>query len=132
MEDTWLRMKGRIGSLKIFALFGIIAAFFGIGWSATEFSTAQSNPSEPQAVSLAQIVNGEVGRPHYVTVEGYAAHEIGYKETYYGIKTAECYYIFDEDEGYAVLIKADRMNLKKRVNGPIALTGLIELIETYE
>jgi len=124
MEDTWLRWKGRISDLKVVALLGILGAFVGLVWSTIELTTAQSNPFEPRTVTLAQIVNGEVGRPYYVAVEGYAIYGSGYKMTNYGIKTSEYYYLFDEDEGYAVLIKADHMNLHKRVDGPISLTGM--------
>ncbi|MCX7680755.1 MAG: hypothetical protein N2508_02100 [Anaerolineae bacterium] len=124
MENTWLRWKGRIGSLKRVAVLGIMGAFVGLAWSTNELSTARLNPSAPQAVTLAQIVDGEVGRPRYVAVEGYAMYEFGYKETIYGIKIAEYYYLFDVDEGYAVLIKADHMNLNRRVDGPISLTGI--------
>jgi hypothetical protein len=129
-ENTWLRWKARIGSLKVVAIFGILGAFFGLTWATKELNTAQANSSTPQAVTLAQIVNGEVGRPRYVAVEGYAVYDVGYTERNNGVKTAEYYYLVDETGGYAVLIKADHLDLDKRVNGPLALTGITEFPST--
>lgn len=124
MENSWLRWKGRIGSLKVVALLGIILGLSGLVWSAMELDTARSNPSEPQPVTLAQLVNGEVDRSSYVAVEGYAIYQSGYTETTNGVRTAEYYYLFDLDGGYAVLVRAGRMNLDERVDGPISLTGM--------
>ena len=124
MENSWLRWKGRIGSLKVVALLGIILGLSGLVWSALELNTARSNPSEPQPVTLAQLVNGEVDRSSYVAVEGYAVYQSGYEETDHGIRTAVYYYLLDINEGYAVLIKADGMNLDGRADGPISLTGM--------
>jgi len=124
MEDSWLRWKGRIGSLKLVALFGIIGAFIGLVWSTTELPTARANPSEPRVVTIAQLVNDEVDRSVYVTVKGYAMYQTGYEETTNGRKTAEFYFLFDMDDGYAVLVEADHMDLDEREDGVVSIAGM--------
>ena len=124
MGETSLRWRGRIGSLKGAALLVVIMGGLGLALSASNLATARSNPSDPEVVTMRQLAEGLVGKDRYVAVAGFAEYEPVYVETEDGRTTALFYFLYDDEEGYVLTVKADSLNLDGRVDSMVTLTGM--------
>ncbi len=99
MNETALRWRARIASLKWFAGFVLLFLIIFLIAEAAALFTALKNPGEPQTITIQQLVNGTVGVDRYVTVPGYAVHDAGYEQTKDGAKIATYYLLLDDDTG---------------------------------
>ncbi len=103
MNEGALRWKARIGSMKTAG--GIILFFLAIGlfFAVDNLLTAMKNSPEPRTVTVAQIVNGEVGLSEYVRVKGLASRESAYRSTEDG-KTTDTYYFLVDKKAQNVVV----------------------------
>ncbi len=128
MDETTLRWRGRIGSLKGGAVVVLIAAavvlYLGIG----NLTTARANPTEPQPKALSELVGGTVGTDSYVSISGYAVYEMGYEkvEEDSGRTTESDYLLIDYELGYVVVVKADTARVDDRTEGWVTVSGMTE------
>jgi hypothetical protein len=124
VAEPSLRWKGRIGSLKPLAVLVIIAAALGLVASVESLTTARANPTGPQPVSIREIAERLVDSRQYVVVAGFAEYEWAYSYEENGRTTVVYYYLYDEDEGYILVVEADATNLESRVDADVALSGI--------
>ncbi len=124
MNESVLRWKGRIGSLKlgcgIILVLAAIVACAGIA----NLSTALKNPGAPQTITLAQLINGDIGSGRYVSVTGLAAYDIGYEKTEDGKTTATYYFVIDPNTGDMALIKHTSALLIAKQSDIVTITGM--------
>ena len=106
MSETTLRWKGRLGSLKALALVVLILAIVVLIGVASDLSMATSNPTEPQAIKIGQVVKGDVGAYRYVQVSGLAFYSEVYRETENGNTVSQFYFVIDQASGDMILVKA--------------------------
>ncbi len=106
MNETILRWKGRLGSLKALAFVVLLFAGIFLALSIANLGVANKNTAGPQTLSISQFVNGRVETDKYVTVSGTAFYPAAYRETSDGRTTAEYFYLIDENTGHMVLVKA--------------------------
>jgi hypothetical protein len=106
MNETGLRWKGRIGSLKIVGFFVGIVACIILAAGASTLNLALKNPDpEPQKVTISQLVNGEIDSGRYVSISGIAEYDVGYTETENGKTTRNFYFLVDPKSGNMILIE---------------------------
>lgn len=106
MNESALRWKGRLGSLKpVAALVLLFAVIFLIG-AIINLNLASSNPAEPQEVKIGQLASNEIGVDRYVTFSGLALYPAAYEETEDGKTTGEFFFVVDTDTGNMILVKA--------------------------
>ncbi len=106
MNETGLRWKGRIGSLKIVGFLGVIVACIVLVAGASTLNLALKNPdAEPQKVTISQLVSGEIDSGRYVSVSGAAEYDVGYTETEDGRTTRNFYFLVDYKSGNMILIE---------------------------
>jgi len=124
MNESSLRWRARIGSLRWIGLIVVILAGIGLIYALSELFTAIQNPSEPQTVNVEQIVKGDVGSRQYVTLEGYAMYDTGYEETEDGVPVATYYLLVDDLTGHILVVKASEVNIDDREMDWITLAGM--------
>lgn len=125
MNTTWYKIQGMIGSLKALALFVLIIFCILAIFAVQSTYTALINSSDPESVSIGQIVKGEVGTRKYVQVSGYADYEFGYTQTEDGKTTATYYVILDENSGHLLVVRAKEATVYGRQDGNTTLSGLL-------
>lgn len=124
MNETTLRWKARIGSLKPFAVLALILAGILFFASTSSFMTALKNPGEPKKVTIKALVDGIVGTSQYVTVAGFAFDdEAAYFEEENG-RTVTSYYLLLDAEGYLVVVEAPTAVLVGLAPREVAITGM--------
>jgi hypothetical protein len=137
MNESSLRWRARIGSLRWIGLIVIILAGIGLIYAIGELLTAIKNPAEPRTVSVEQIVTGAVGSSQYVTLEGFAMYDTGYEETEDGVPVATYFLLVDDFTGHLLVVKASDVSIEDREmdwatfvgmtqNTPSDLKGLIQ------
>jgi hypothetical protein len=114
MNESSLRWRARIGSLKWIGLIVIILAGIGLIYAIGELLTAIKNPAEPHTVSVEQIVTGAVGSSQYVTLEGFAMYDTGYEETEDGVPVATYFLLVDDFTGHLLVVKASDVYIEDR------------------
>jgi hypothetical protein len=114
MNESSLRWRARIGSLKWIGLIVIILAGIGLIYAISELLTAIKNPAEPRTVSVEQIVMGTVGSSQYVTLEGFAMYDTGYEETEDGVPVATYFLLVDDFTGHLLVVKASDVHIEDR------------------
>ena len=75
MNETLLRWKGRIGSLKSLAFLVLIFLVIFIFPVGHNLIIAFKNPSGAQTVSISQLVSDQVGTDLYISISGTAAYK---------------------------------------------------------
>lgn len=122
-ERVW-RWKGRIGSLKWEGgLLFVLAALLTVA-GIINLSTVLNNPTVPQEVTLAQLVNGDIATSRYVSVSGLAAYDLGYEKTAGGKTTETYYFLIDPSSGDMVLVQhAAVLAVPKEANAA-TITGM--------
>lgn len=123
MNETTLRWRARIGSLKLLAGGVLLGVAIMLIVEVGQLSTALKNPGKPQTIAVEQLVDGSVGVGRYVTVSGYALYDAGYEETKDGRKVASYYLLLEDDTGHLIAVKAPAV-LPARQPGSVTLTGM--------
>lgn len=106
MNETTLRWRSRIGSLKGLAGLVFILAISMFIIEISVLSTALNNPDEPEAVNVQQLVDGAIDSDRYVTVSGYAVYDAGYEKTEDSRTVATYYLLLDDATRHLVAVKA--------------------------
>lgn len=125
MNESALRLKGRLGRLKAFALLlglgGVVLLIAGLG----TFSSARSNdPSRPAEVMVGQLVRDEVPTGRYVSIAGLTDYDIWYTETENGATVARYYVLVDGDFTNLVVVKARGEPAVRSDFEPATITGM--------
>jgi hypothetical protein len=107
MNESTLRWKGRLGSLKPIAALVLLFAVIFLLLALSDLSVASSNPSEPEGVDIARFAAGEIGASRYVSVSGTAFYPAAYEETEDSRVVSEYYFVVDTDASSMVLVEAD-------------------------
>lgn len=127
MNEKALRWKARIGQSKlgcgIVLFIAIILACVG----ASLLSTALKNPGgQPHAVTLQQLVAGEMSNNTYVRITGLAAYDwANYWVEEDGQRKETYYFLVDADTGHMILIKHHSPYIIVAKSGEITLTGMV-------
>lgn len=105
MNTSPPRWQAMIGGLRGLGGFGLLISVVLIVVFAVQLPNALGNSETPEKVSIAQLVNGEIGTGKYVSFRGTAIFEAGYEETEDGRTTATFTPIIDDNAQYVVIIK---------------------------
>jgi hypothetical protein len=124
MGETSLRWKGRLGKLKGGAPAVLLLVAIGLSISLTNLATARANPTLPQEASIREVADGSIARNRYVAIDGYAEYEAAYVETEDGRTTAVYYLLYDDNEGYILVVEADSTSLGGRLDGTTMVSGM--------
>jgi hypothetical protein len=126
MDESKLRRKARIGSLKWLGVIMGGAALIGLVTGIISFFSAAQNTGGPQEVAISQIVDGEVGGGKHVQVSGVAMYDVGYEKTEDGKTTKTYYYLVDYDTGYTIIVEHHSPLVVARESGEdVTITGMV-------
>lgn len=124
MNESLLRWKARIGSLKgaaaIILVFLVIFLFPVID----SFTIAMKNPGESQPVSISQLALGQVETSRYVNVSGVAAYELAYIETEDDVTKAIIYPLIDQQNGAIVFVRTTHTELENASDANVNISGM--------
>jgi hypothetical protein len=130
MNETWLRIKGRIGASKsVVILVGVFILILGFD-SIDNAIKAITNLSGVQNVSVSQLAGNEIGANHYVTVSGIAAYDLSYKETKNGVDVAIVFPLVDKDTHTLAFVHSKLTGLLSQPNQQVTVTGITETTPT--
>jgi hypothetical protein len=124
VNESSLRWRARIGSLKWLGLIVVILAGIGLIYAVGEFIVAIQNPTEPRTVNIEQIVTGTVGPSQYVKLEGFAMYDAGYEETENDVPIASYFLLADDFTGHLLVVKASDTHLDQREIDWTTLVGM--------
>lgn len=130
MDETRLRWRARIGSLKPISIIALIFSIPSLIFAAGELLTALQHPKEPQPVTAEQLVNGSIREDRYVTLEGYAMFEAGYEMLEDNAVVATYYLLLDGATGHLIVVKASNIVIDDRESGWITLVGMTKAAPT--
>lgn len=129
MNETALRWKGRISSLRQVALLVGLFAVIGLFFFGSTLLTAVRNADGPQDVTISQLVNGDFGSGHHVRVSGVALYDTGYEETDEdGTPTRNFYFLIHPDSGDMVLIQHPSAVIVQTEPADATITGMTRRI----
>src|SRR6266498_137021 len=124
MNESLLRWKGRIGSLKALALLVLIFLVIFTFPAVTGFVTALKNPSAPQSVTVSELISGNIGTQRYVNVSGVASYKLAYTETENSVSKAIIYPLIDRQGNAVVFVRTTEANLASAPDTRVTVTGL--------
>ncbi len=124
MNESLLRWKGRIGSLKALALLVLIFLVIFTFPAVTGFVTALKNPSAPQPVTVSELISGNIGTQRYVNVSGVASYKLAYTETENSVSKAIIYPLIDRQGNAVVFVRTTEANLASAPDTQVTVTGL--------
>ncbi len=130
MNESALRWKGRLGSLKAVAALVLLFAVIFLFISIENLNLANSNPAGPQAVKIGQLANNELDIDKYVTISGLALYPAAYEQTEDGKTTAEFYFVVDDATGHMILVKAADTLPATESEEDVTISGLTHMPET--
>jgi hypothetical protein len=131
MNETALRLKAIIGSLKLVALAMLIIAAILLFVGLEDLSAALKNPdADPQPATVSQLVDGTVGTGQYVSVPGYAKYGAGYEKTEDDKVIATYYFLFDYDTGHLIVVEASTTTTYGRQSRQATITGMTRSTES--
>ena len=125
MDETRIRWRGRLGSLK--GLGFIIVVFLVLILIAVgqDLVRGLQSPAQPVTVSIDELnLGGRADHP-YVSVAGTAYYEVGYSETEYGRTVASYFLLLSEKSGQGMIVQASNADIDERVSGEVTLTGTL-------
>lgn len=105
MNTSPPRWQAILGSLRGLGGFGLLISIILVIVFAAQLPRATGNSDTPEKVTIAQMVNGEIGAGKFVTFRGTAVYEAGYEETEDGRTTATFTPIIDQNTEYVIIIK---------------------------
>lgn len=124
MRDILLRIRGVIGSLKPLTVIILILAAILLVKAVSDFVVVLRSPVAPHAVSVSEIVEGQVATKTYVSVSGYAYYEMGYTEEENGSTVATFYWLADETTGHIAVVKASTRTTHDRTSKNATVIGM--------
>lgn len=126
MNETWLKIKGMLGDSAVKALAVLVLIAGGVFFiiAVSSLYTAITNPNEPQAAAISQLVDGTIGANRYIQISGYADHDVGYTQTEDGKAKATYYAMLDMDSGHLVIVEADTPTVSGRRDGAVTISGM--------
>ncbi len=126
MNETWLRWKARIGSLKSLAVI-ILIFVIALGLATFQnFWRALQNPQGTQPAGISQLVTNQIGRDRFITVSGLAAYQLSYHETENGSLTALIYPLIDEQRKDVIFVRTTRTELMDAEDAEVTVSGLTQ------
>jgi hypothetical protein len=129
MNETTLRWKARLGSLKAVAALVLVFAVIFLFGALNNLSIASNNPTEPQPATIRQLVENEIGMGRYVSVSGVALYPAAYEETEDGKTVAEYFYLVDDASGHVLVVKASKSLPIIEQEEPATIVGLTHVPE---
>ncbi|MBN1484985.1 MAG: hypothetical protein JXA37_09705 [Chloroflexia bacterium] len=106
MNESGLRWRGRLSSLKIVGVILLVLGAILLIAGLANLSTANKNVQGPQQVTIDQLARDEFGVGYYVSVSGIAMDEAAYtEEDEDGTTTRSFYYMIDPETGAMILIE---------------------------
>ncbi|MBN2006034.1 MAG: hypothetical protein JXA21_21940 [Anaerolineae bacterium] len=129
MNESSLRMKGRIGGMKGGCAVVLILAVILVSVGIINLSVALKNPGAPQTLSIADLVN-EPATSRYVTTSGFAFYDAGYEKTSDGKVTETYYFLVDAKTGTMVLVKHTSASTTGKISGETTVTGMTRTPES--
>lgn len=124
MNESLLRWKGRIGSLKGLAMLALIFLVIFICPTVTGLSTALKNPSTPKSVTVSELVSGSLGTQRYVNVSGVASYNLAYTETENSVTKAIIYPLIDRQGNAVVFVRTKKTELASAPDTQVTVTGI--------
>jgi hypothetical protein len=124
MNETLLRWKGRVGSLKGFSYIVLIFLVIFLFPVVDGLITASKNPSTSQEVTISQLVSGEIGAKQYINVSGVASYNLAYTETEDGVKKAVIYPLIDQNDDAVVFVRTKKIELDSAPDATVTISGM--------
>ena len=124
MNESLLRWKGRIGSLKGLAILALIFLVIFICPTVTGLTTALKNPSAPQPVTVSELISGNIGTQRYVNVSGTASYQRAYTETENSVTKAIIYPLIDRQGHAVVFVRTTETKLESSPDTRVTVTGI--------
>lgn len=126
MNETWLRWKARIGSLKALAvLILIFVIIFGIAVIQNAWR-AVKNPQGTQPAAISELATNQIDKDRFISVSGLAAYELSYQETENGILKAIIYPLIDQNQGYLVFVRTTHTELANAQDAQVTISGMTQ------
>lgn len=126
MNESLSRWEGRIGSLKGFAVLVLIFLVIFLFPVAENLNIALKNPADSRAVTVSQLISGQIGEGLYVNVSGLASYELCYTETEDGVRKAIIYPLIDQDAGTVVFVRTTRIELETAPDAMVTVSGMTD------
>lgn len=124
MNESLLRWKGRIGSLKALAMLVLIFLVIFTFPAVTGFVTALKNPSSPRTVTASELISGSIGTQRYVNVSGVASYKLAYTETENDVPKAIIYPLIDRPGNAVIFVRTTKTELASSPDTQVSVTGL--------
>lgn len=126
MNETWLRIKGRIGASKGLAI--VVGIFILVLGSDLINNAIRSftNLSGVQNVSVSQLAGKQIGTNRYVAVSGIAAYELSYKETNNEATVGIVFPLIDSNTHTVVFVHTKQIELANQADKQVTVTGITE------
>jgi hypothetical protein len=124
MNESLLRWKARIGSLKGAAVIVIIFLVIFLFPVIEGLTTAWKNPGESLPVTVSQLALGQVEESRYVNVSGLAAYDLAYTETENDATKAIIYPLIDRQNGVIVFVRTTHTELQNASDATVTVSGM--------
>jgi len=124
LNETLIRWKARIGSLKLVAAVTIGILLIATVVAVHQLAMALSNPEHPQPVTVQEVVSGAVGDDRFVTLQGYAKLDHGYQAATRGKIRSYYYYLLNDESRSLVVVKADPETFQRLVSANVSVSGM--------
>lgn len=124
MNESLLRWKGRIGSLKPLAFLVLIFLVIFTFPAVTGFVTALKNPSAPRSVTVSELISGNIGTQRYVEVSGVASYKLAYTETENDVPKAIIYPLIDRQGNAVIFVRTTKAELASSPDTQVTVTGI--------
>ena len=129
MNETVLRWKGRLGSLRPLAALVLLFAVIFLILAIESLNIASKNPTTPETVAIAKLAANEIETNRYVSVSGVALYPAAYQATEDGKTTEEYFFVIDDATGDMILIKASKPLPTEQTEESVTVAGLTHVAE---